>query len=86
MAKPQLTLMQRNAMLDCRKAGKLVRRRDGWATAPAAHGSYSFVTINSLIQRDLLRLVIVGRRIDIFSSRRVEEVVLTTLGREALPK
>lgn len=96
MAKPRVTLHQRNALIDCRKAGKLVRRRDGWATSPTATGAHGFQTVLSLVDRDLLSRTswqrgknspltleeLTGARGLV--GRRGEFVQLTEAGREAL--
>lgn len=74
MAKPRITEHQRAALEECRDAGRLLRRRDGWATAAGGIGAHSFQTVYSLVTRGLLST----------DRQPKDQVAITQLGREAI--
>lgn len=84
MPKPHLTTLQRNALIECRQAGKLVRRRDGFATSRTAFGAHRFVTVWSLVERGLMSHSVIGGKGAPFNSRSEHIVELSTAGREAI--
>lgn len=84
MSKPRLSEKQRNALSECRTAGRLVKRRDGFATGPSGFGAHGFTTVHSLVDRGLLVSCVGGGKFGFMGSAAQRWVELTTAGREAL--